>query len=83
MHSCIDRGMETIGLSIYRARLARDMSQEALAAAAGVTQSTISRIESGQIPSAVVLRAIADALDMPIDLLIPPPRKTRRRRRAA
>lgn len=59
--------MRQIGARIKAEREKRGMSQEALAAKAGVGGSTISYIEQGTTknPTRATLRAIADALNIP------------------
>ena len=50
----------------------RGLTQKALAAAAGTDQGYLSALESGRRRgSAQLLRAIADALGVPMDLLVP------------
>ena len=50
------------------ARAERGLSQEGLAALAGVTRQTISSIETGQyVPSALLAFLLADRLGMPVD----------------
>ena len=54
-------------------RLRRRMSQDAVAAATGIAQARVSRIERGAIePTAEEAAAIAQALAVPVDLLWPP-----------
>jgi transcriptional regulator with XRE-family HTH domain len=54
---------EGFGAKIRELRLALDMSQADLAEAAGVRQSTIHRLETGQrLPSYSLLLRLADAL---------------------
>ena len=49
------------------ARAERDVSQEQLAAAAGVSRQTISSIETGQYtPSALLAFRLAHVLDVPV-----------------
>jgi putative transcriptional regulator len=51
-------------------RAERDLSQEELAHAAGVSRQTISSIEKGQYtPSALLAFRLARVLDLPIDRL--------------
>ena len=52
------------------ARAERGLSQEQLAAMAGVTRQTISSIETGQyVPSALLAFVLAERLGMPVDEL--------------
>jgi transcriptional regulator with XRE-family HTH domain len=54
-------------------RLRRRMSQDAVAAATGIAQARVSRIERGTMkPTAEEAAAIAHALAVPVDLLWPP-----------
>ena len=49
------------------ARAERNLSQEQLAALAGVTRQTISSIETGQyVPSALLAFVLADRLKVPV-----------------
>lgn len=63
---------ERIGVNIRRARLARArMKQTDLAQQVGVAQSTISRLERGQVDSTVTrLSRIADVLDVTLADLV-------------
>lgn len=58
-----------MGKRIRQLRTARGMTQEALARAAGLTLSTVSRIEKGTIkePSRGTVRALAAALGVPAE----------------
>jgi transcriptional regulator with XRE-family HTH domain len=61
-------------------RHVRQLTQQALAAAAGVPRSTVSNLESGEgNPSLAVLIKIARALGAPIDELLSPPHAKVRR----
>src|SRR5438876_9665290 len=52
----------TLGNNVRIARAAKNLSQAELAAKAKLTQSYISRVESGYVPSQEALVAIAEAL---------------------
>ena len=54
--SAVHRALEAIGDDVRRARLEVGLSQDSLAAASGIAQSTISRIERGAAPGAGVER---------------------------
>jgi len=62
----------TIGQRVKKLRSERGVSQDQLAAAAGVAQSAVSKLERDQIgdPGAVMLAGIADRLGVTIDELI-------------
>lgn len=61
----------TVGDAIKRARRAKGLSQVALALSAGISQSTLSAIETGaQNPSVATLEAIAAALSCPVGELL-------------
>lgn len=77
--------MSDLARAIRKARERRGWNQYELAAAAGINQSTISRIEAGAIPRLDVAQCIAAALGVPIDIaaLIDPHSSTRRRNRRA
>jgi len=60
-----------IGEAIKQARLARDMTQSALAAAIGVDIKTVNTIErGGQIPKLSTAESIADILAVELDQLV-------------
>jgi DNA-binding XRE family transcriptional regulator len=73
----VEIGLEFLGQLVLRMRRSAGLSQRALAARAGVHQSTISRLERGQLRALGLLRlaAILGVLDDP--LLGAPPRLTR------
>lgn len=61
---------ETTGERLQRLRLACDLTQMALAAEAGVSQQTVSGLETGTSePSAATLAELADALGVSMDFL--------------
>jgi putative transcriptional regulator len=61
------RRTDRLGNRLRVARAERDLSQDGLARAVGVSRNTISSIETGRYtPSALLAFRIADALDMPI-----------------
>jgi len=63
-------GTELLRNRVKVGRAERDLSQEELARAAGVSRQTISSIETGQYtPSALLAFRIARVLGMPIDRL--------------
>lgn len=66
-------GRQTIGARIRQLRESADLTQEALAAHAGIGRVTLVRIENGdQSPKYETLIALAHALDRPLqDLLLP------------
>ncbi|MCW2534268.1 MAG: transcriptional regulator, partial [Blastococcus sp.] len=63
--------MQALGERIQAARGSRDWNQTQLAAAAGLSQPTVSRIEKGQRPVTLVeADAVARALEIPLDTLL-------------
>jgi transcriptional regulator with XRE-family HTH domain len=75
---------ERVGMHLARnlasLRHARRLTQDTLAAAAGVPRSTIANLESGDAnPSLAVLVKVAGALNVPIDELLAAPRAKVRR----
>lgn len=56
-----------LGQVIARLREQHGMTQRKLAAQIGVHQSVLSRIEAGQVPDAVTLKQIADAVGLTVD----------------
>lgn len=74
-----------IGLKIARARKAAGLTQAALAARVGTTQSAIARAEIGRaLPRLDLLQRITDATGMPIEIRLEPTktRSTTAERRA-
>jgi len=62
--------MSPFGANVKARRLQKNLSQETLAEAAGVTQGAIWKIESGNgLPSLSIAFRIADALDTTVDEL--------------
>jgi hypothetical protein len=59
------RGIQTNGVSIYRVRRLRGMTQEMLAAAAACDEKTIRRAEKSCRLDIATLRRIAEALNLP------------------
>jgi transcriptional regulator with XRE-family HTH domain len=51
-------GMELLGIYLRRSRLLAEMTQQQLAVAAGVSQSTVSRAERGVAPKTTVAQLI-------------------------
>ena len=66
-------------MSVYRARLAKGYTQAELAQRAGISLQTVFAIENGyRHRSFVLLKKLAQALDVPMESLIPaaqPPEK--------
>lgn len=57
-------------ISLKKARKLSGMTQAELAAKVGTTQVSICQYEKGvRIPNAIMLKAIADALEVPIESL--------------
>jgi len=57
--------MKMVGDNVKRLRLAKGLTQEALANASGVDWSTISRLENGNLNTGItVLFALAKAMDV-------------------
>lgn len=63
---------ETLASKIKKARKEKILTQEELAIKAGVTYTTLSKIESGQVtnPTINTLKKIADALKVSVDDII-------------
>ena len=60
-----------MGEKLKAARIAAGMTQQQLAAAAGLTQKDISRYESGKHePGALTLKRLAQALGCSMDVLV-------------
>lgn len=65
--------MDEIGQTIIRLRKRKNLSQEELAAAAGVSQPTVSRLEKQeQVASVKTLAKLARALEVALSELVPP-----------
>ena len=62
-----------IGERVAELRRGRGWEQDDLAAKAGVSQSTVSRVETGarRAPSSETMRRLARALGVPVDALYP------------
>jgi len=70
----IDAVLAEVGPRLRRARTQRDMTLTELAAATGISKSTLSRLESGQRkPSLELLLPIAQAHGIPLDELVDAP----------
>lgn len=70
----IDAVLDEVGPRLRRARTRRNVSLTALAAATGISKSTLSRLESGQRkPSLELLLPIAQAHRIPLDELVGAP----------
>jgi XRE family transcriptional regulator, aerobic/anaerobic benzoate catabolism transcriptional regulator len=68
--------LATIGREVRRHRAKRGMTRRQLAGASETSERYLAQIESGAgNPSASVLRAIAQAFDLPAAALLPEPRK--------
>ena len=70
-----DRILEEIGLRLARTRLERNLSQQALAAEAGVAKTTVERLEAGAAVKSTSLVRVLRALDLleALDRLVPQP----------
>lgn len=75
----------TLARAVASARESAGLLKSQLADMAGVSRSSITRIEAGEItrPDAVTLARIARALGVSVDSLLCPPARRRNRRRAA
>lgn len=64
--------MSSLGDTVRSLRLQLDMTQAQLAIKASIQQSSVSRIESGEMfnPTLDVLAGLASALDVPISTLL-------------
>ena len=61
----MSKGVPNLGQTIRKLRLSRVMEQNELAGKVGITQSHLSKIETGKAnPSLRILRKIADALNV-------------------
>jgi transcriptional regulator with XRE-family HTH domain len=70
----IDAVLADVGPRLKRARMQRDVTLTELAAATGISKSTLSRLESGQRkPSLELLLPIAQAHRIPLDELVGAP----------
>lgn len=66
-----DQFRQTLGNSLARLRNDRKLTQEALAAAAGIHRVTLARIETGRMtPASDVLAALAKVLKSSVDDLL-------------
>jgi transcriptional regulator with XRE-family HTH domain len=78
-----ERAGQHLARNLASLRHARRLTQDTLAAAAGLPRSTIANLESGDAnPSLAVLVKVAGALQVPIDELLAAPRAKVRRWRA-
>jgi XRE family aerobic/anaerobic benzoate catabolism transcriptional regulator len=67
-----DAFADAIGRLVRLARAKRGMTRRQLAAGSGASERYLAQIEGGQgNPSVIILKAIADALDLPVIELIP------------
>jgi transcriptional regulator with XRE-family HTH domain len=72
--SAIQTALAGVGPRLRRARAQRDVTLTELAAATGISKSTLSRLESGQRrPSLELLLPIAQAHQIPLDELVGAP----------
>jgi transcriptional regulator with XRE-family HTH domain len=67
----IERGLEALGTGVRRSRRRLGLSQSALAARSGVSQSVISRLERGVLLG-LRLRRLAELIDSLDGVEIPP-----------
>ncbi|WP_165969144.1 helix-turn-helix transcriptional regulator [Actinomadura sp. KC06] len=57
---------------LFRARVRARLSQQQLADKAGISKSTVSRLENGRVAAEVeTLHQVADALGLPVEDLMP------------
>lgn len=79
------RSMGTLASTLKSIRRDSGLTQSGLADKAGISQSTVSRIEGGVFadPGVAVLRAIADVLGVSIADLLPKSKPKKKRRIAA
>ena len=70
-----ERALGELGRRLARARLDRNLTQAAMAAEAGVSRSTVSRLEAGESTQLTNLLRILRALGLlqNLDALVPPP----------
>jgi transcriptional regulator with XRE-family HTH domain len=67
----VDREAKRLGTRVQQARLKREMTQEALAAKAGISRAYLARVETGRHePTLTTLRKIARALKMKLGDLV-------------
>lgn len=59
-----------LGAAIRELRKSKSFSQVELAKKANITQTTLSKIEKGQRPNDETLGSVANALNVPISLLL-------------
>jgi transcriptional regulator with XRE-family HTH domain len=72
----VEELLSGVGRRIREARLARDMTQEEVSAASGVSVAHLSRLESGaRQPSVATLLNVAAGLGVSISVLLEAPRK--------
>jgi len=66
----------SIAAEVRRARVGAGLTQAALAALTGTTQSAVSRLESGRlVPTLAVLERVAEATGRPITVVVGPARR--------
>lgn len=71
--------VRSLGVELHRRRIAANLSQEQLAAAAGITRATYAQLEKGLSrpdvvanPSLYTLVALSNVLEVDVTELIPP-----------
>ena len=65
------KGRQVLGSRVRRLRETADLTQEALAQAAGIGRITLVRLENGKhVPKLTTLKGIARALDKPVEDLL-------------
>ena len=69
--------MVVIGERVRQHRQERGLTQQALAVAAGCSTPTIERLEAGRVPKLAILSRVADALDVPLAVLVATPDRER------
>ena len=74
-HEWAGRAQRCWGKHVQRLRKERKLSRRTLAERAGLSETTLARLERGEIPASLcVLRKLAQALDLPLKALLPPVR---------
>src|SRR3981081_4942836 len=74
MDSSLDKVLATVGPRLRALRQQRDMTLADLSVATGISQSTLSRLESGQRrPNLELLLPLAQAHGVPLDELVGAP----------
>ena len=74
MEMAAAKGRQVLGSRVRRLRETADLTQEALAQAAGIGRITLVRLENGKhIPKLTTLKAIASVLEKPVEDLLAGP----------